>query len=575
MAYQSNLKILLYSLALSLHFFSSLQTAGLASDGRQAHVLLKHITPIPHPLTIPNAAEKVEDYDWQRHLMHTPLAALSTNGTWECLLCLQFPTLENQGIELTPQNKQHKLKVRLELHPDARWGDGSSILAKDLHFSWIVGRQLLKDRQPSHFFVMAQASKLVSGNNRAIDFFFKESDYLGSSFADIFLIPEKSERNPWKKAHGDHQKYLTLSSYAKHPYDSSLYSGGFWPQEISTQEASFAANFSYFLGKPNLSTILVSTQMKSSSTQHSTIKPLRVIKEPFTLRKDKKYVWKDTFWFEALWFNLRDPLLADIQVRRAIANVIPYENIWSHIMQNEVFPAISWHHSASKLYTFQNQPSHFQKNFSAPQSLDQSGWLNNEASSTSRQKNGIPFCLDIWSDPSPHRQHIAKSIQSELQRTGLQTTLRLSSSTQEHLVQTKSMRLTGAYLAAIYLNPESNLNALLSTEAIPQKRNQYQGQNLTGLTEPKIDQVLQKLSRTWSFEARKKVYAEMDLLIDKNLPWVPLFHYYDATEYSPDLDLQCNTNYTAPISICAVQWKRVKEHRTGANTAQTSYSKIL
>ena len=53
-----------------------------------------------------------------------------------CLLCTEVPTLDN-GLA---RKEGEGLAVTLKLRPDLHWGDGEPVTARDVAFTWRVGR---------------------------------------------------------------------------------------------------------------------------------------------------------------------------------------------------------------------------------------------------------------------------------------------------------------------------------------------------------------------------------------------------------------------------------------------------
>ena len=63
--------------------------------------------------------------------------------SWEpvCLLCTQFPTMENGLVKREVlANGGEGLSVEYDIHARATWGDGTPVTSEDVVFSWEMGR---------------------------------------------------------------------------------------------------------------------------------------------------------------------------------------------------------------------------------------------------------------------------------------------------------------------------------------------------------------------------------------------------------------------------------------------------
>lgn len=524
-----------------------------ANTNKSVDVALADTAPHLHPLQGSNQQNSVHDsYNWQRHLIHTPLAAQTQDGDWHCLLCQTFPSLENKLVEQLPKSEKHAIRVRFQIHQDARWADGSPVSEKDLYFSWTVTRQVLKETNPQHFFVLAQSAKIAEPASRAVDFYFDQKQYLGVSFKDIFLISEKNERHIWQNYSSSTELYFKNSHYTKQQTEPALYSGSFFPTRTSTHGRSYIANFSYFLGQPHLETIHT---IKPSKCEGSCIRPLGTLRTIIKENSNKHYQWNDTFWVEALWLNLRDPALADLDVRRAIRASINQNELVTQVMNNQAFPAFDWIHAGSNYFNLESIQTGLFNLKLARQSLEKAGWKNH-LKEGQRIKNDRTLSTDLWVDSSSQRPQIASYIQSSLAKVGIRTLVNKIESHHEFIKKIREMRLTGSYLAAFYLNPDEDLTPLFSTEAIPKQRNRYKGQNITALSNPKIDRLLNNLKLDWKKASRKENLQKLTKTIHSKAAFVPLFHYFDVTEFSKDLKLDCPIRWHSPVSLCAANWSR-------------------
>jgi len=89
-----------------------------------------------HPAIEPTVVKS-----YVRNMALRQLTAWNKDWKLGCLLCTELPTIENglAKIEDRPDGSKG-MAVTFKLQPDLKWGDGVPVTAKDVVFSWELGK---------------------------------------------------------------------------------------------------------------------------------------------------------------------------------------------------------------------------------------------------------------------------------------------------------------------------------------------------------------------------------------------------------------------------------------------------
>ena len=124
----------------ALSFVAALVAAGAGSVRAAKDELVIGISQFPstfHPNIDAMAAKS-----YILAMTRRPFTVYDKDWKLVCLLCTELPTIDN-GLavpETTPDGKRG-VAVTYTIRPEARWGDGVPVTARDVEFTWkVLGR---------------------------------------------------------------------------------------------------------------------------------------------------------------------------------------------------------------------------------------------------------------------------------------------------------------------------------------------------------------------------------------------------------------------------------------------------
>jgi peptide/nickel transport system substrate-binding protein len=219
--------------------------------------------------------------------------------------------------------------------------------------------------------------------------------------------------------------------------------------------------------------------------------------------------------FAYLAFNLRHTALADPRVRRAICHLLDTDPIIEHRFHglaeraSGMLPAGHWAYAPSAGCTY--DPA------KAAALLDAAGFPDPDG------PGGRPrLSLSYKTSTDRFRKSIALVFKEQLQRGGIEVDLRtLEFGTFFNDIRTGNFEIFTLKWASV-IEPDL-LRWVFSSAHIPSRENDFGGFNRGGYSNPEVDRLLERATAA-PREARQALYAEVLRAVDRDLPYVPLWH---------------------------------------------------
>lgn len=218
-----------------------------------------------------------------------------------------------------------------------------------------------------------------------------------------------------------------------------------------------------------------------------------------------------------LAFNLRDPILRDVRVRRAIAYAIDRPALVHYLWRDEarlassVLPPESWAYAA-KVMQYQYDPE------KARRILDDAGYL---------AKDGVRFRFTMKTSTEESSRAMAAVFQQQLREVGIALDIRsfepatFMADVTHGEFQMYSLRWVGGNE-----DPDMFNYAFHSSSIIPK------GANRQYYSNPKVDVLIEKAQAELDQKARKQDYAEIQQILANDLPYVYLWYFDNLMVYS-------------------------------------------
>ncbi len=207
--------------------------------------------------------------------------------------------------------------------------------------------------------------------------------------------------------------------------------------------------------------------------------------------------------------NLRDPILKDVRVRRAIAYAINIEPIIHYLLRDEARPAYSilppqhWAYDGD-VARYPHDPERARK------LLDEAGYP---------EKNGVRFHITMKTSTEESTRLLAAVLQQQLRQVGIALDIRSFESATfladvtKGAYQIHSLRWIGGNQ-----DPDMFENVFATTSFAPKRANR------TFYSNPRVDALIREGRSTLDQPKRKAIYDEIQQILAEDLPYINLWY---------------------------------------------------
>lgn len=207
--------------------------------------------------------------------------------------------------------------------------------------------------------------------------------------------------------------------------------------------------------------------------------------------------------------NLRDPILKDVRVRRAIAYAINIEPIIHYLLRDEARPAYSilppqhWAYDGD-VARYPHDPERARK------LLDEAGYP---------EKNGVRFHITMKTSTEESTRLLAAVLQQQLREVGIALDIRSFESATfladvtKGAYQIHSLRWIGGNQ-----DPDMFENVFATASFAPKRANR------TFYSNPRVDALIREGRSTLDQQKRKAIYDEIQQILAEDLPYINLWY---------------------------------------------------
>jgi peptide/nickel transport system substrate-binding protein len=230
-------------------------------------------------------------------------------------------------------------------------------------------------------------------------------------------------------------------------------------------------------------------------------------------------------------FNVRDPILKNVQVRQAIACAIDRQPIIHYLLRDFARPAFSILPPESWAYS-NDVPDYSHNPERARQLLDQAGYP---------AVNGVRFHLAMKTSTEESTRLLAAVLQQQLHEVGIALDIRtfefatFFSDVTHGSFQLHSLRWVGGNE-----DPDIFEYVFHSAKFTPR------GANRSFYANPRVDALIDQARRELNQDTRKHLYAEVQSILAEDVPSINLWYYDNvlvATKRVQNLTLNPSGNY--------------------------------
>ncbi|MEM7255492.1 MAG: peptide ABC transporter substrate-binding protein [Pseudomonadota bacterium] len=498
-------------------------------------------------------------------MVRRPITLYNHDWNLECMLCTKLPSLDDGSavIEDLPDGKKG-IAVTYTLDAKAVWGDGTPITTKDVMFTWEVGREPLAGVAGQE-----QYRRILSIDVHDDKTFTMHIDRVTFDYASIngfALLPEHLERAQFEP---DPKAYRNRSLYETDPTNPGLYFGPFVISEVSRGSHVVLSHNPRWWGKaPQFKRIVVKAIEKTAALEANLLSggvdyiagelglPIdQAI--AFEKRHGKRFnvAYKSGLIYEHIDLNLDNPFLQDLRVRQALLYGVDRNAISKKLFDSRQPVA---HGNVNPLDWMYDQeiPKFDYDPVKAKSLLDEAGWRPGAGGIRVNAK-GEKLSLELMTTAGNRTRELVEQIlQSQWRNIGIDIRIRNEPARVFFGQTVRQRKFTGLGMYAWISSPESVPRSTLHSTRIPTADNGWSGQNTTGYTSKRMDELLDEIELELDRARRASLWRELQRLYVTDLPVLPLYFRANAFIMPKWLSGVRPTGHQFSSSLWVEDWKR-------------------
>ncbi len=464
-----------------------------------------------------------------------PFTAFDKDWKLICLLCTKLPTIEN-GLavaEKAPGGK-NGIAVTYTIQPGATWGDGIPVTTKDVVFSWNVGRHPQSGYGETEFY--RRLYKIDVKDAKTFTLHFDKLTFEYNAINGFELLPSHLE----KPRFADPLAYKTRTAYDADTLNPGLYHGPYRITKVARgSQVVLELNPTWYGKKPSFKKITVRAIGNTAALEANLLSgAIDMIAGElglsldqalaFEKRHGRKYdfSYKPGLVYEHIDLNFDNPILKDVQVRRALLHAIDREAISKQLFEGRQPVAHTMVNPLDWVYATDVPHYPFDPK-KAAQLLDAAGWSKRSGGVRINDK-GEKLTFELMTTAGNRsRELVEQVLQSQWRKLGIDIRIR-NEPARVFFGQTVTRRRNKAMAMFAWISaPENVPRTTLHSTQIPTAGNNWSGQNYTGYKNPEVDALIDRIEVELDRDKRRALWHRMQVIYATDLPVVPLYFRAD------------------------------------------------
>ena len=472
------------------------------------------------------------------------LSTLNADAKWVPQLAKDIPSLEKGTAKIIEQNGKKKVVAVWEILDNAKWGDGVPVTCADFDLSRRIAGSNNVSIAEKETFTQVEKIEWDKSNPKKCTFTYDKVRWDFYQLGNFAPLPKHLEESIFEANKNQKEGYEKNSNYVKNPTNTGLYNGPYLITDVKLGDhVSLAPNPNFYGEAPKIKKIIVklipNTGTMEANLRSGTIDMISSIGLQLdqAIALEKKVAseslpydvsFMPSVTYEHIDLNLDNPILKDLNVRKALLHAINREDLVKALFEGKqiaaahfIAPKDSWYTSDPKFVTTYRYSKR-----EAQKILDEAGWKM--GADGYRSKNGKKLSLVFMTTAgNKTRELVQVYLQEQWKQAGIEVIIK-NEPARNFFGETMKKRKYGAMAMYAWVSsPESNPRSSLHSKAIPTAKNGFSGQNNPGWSNAEVDSTLDQLDVEMNAKKRAELAWNLQKLYSTELPVLPLFYRSD------------------------------------------------
>ena len=459
-----------------------------------------------------------------------PLIDVDPKGNFYPLLAKEVPTVENGGISADG------LTYKLKLRDDVKWHDGKPFTAEDVKFTLelLVKPEFKSWRRTGHDLVRDLTVVSPTEITWRMEHAFAPYNAI---LASTFIVPK----------HAFEGTDPNNGPFNNAPIGTGAYK---WKERVPGDHIELAANTDYFGDGPYLERVVIKyipdvtvlyTQLKTGDIDVLALQWITPdnFQEAKTLPDRVVEVFGGPF-VETLSLNLMKPVFQDRAVREALYYAVDKKTIIDTLYYGVPRPTETYMPHESYYYNDKLPVQEYNLD-KAREILDKAGWA--AGSDGIRAKDGVRLSFTCSTTSGNHlREQAQQFLQQSFREIGVDMQIgNLPPAVMwgDHWMLSQfDMAVAGI---GFLTGPDPDTSDYFLSTSVAAKGGN--GQNTFVYQNPELDALLKKGGAVVSPEERRPIYLNIQEIVRRDLPFLPIFQYANIRGYKTGIHgVEANIN---------------------------------
>jgi peptide/nickel transport system substrate-binding protein len=497
-------------------------------------------------------------------LTQRPLTTYDARWELVCMLCTGLPTLENGLAVVEPQEDGGKgVALTYTIRPDARWGDGTPVSTADIVFTWEVGRHPQSGVGNAEMYRRITRVDVVDEKTFVLHDAKLSFNY--NAINDFRPLPAHLERAVFER---DPATYRNRTLFDTDPANPGL---AFGPYRIAAvlpgSRIDLERNPTWWGEAPPFERVTVKAIENTAALEANLLAgEVDMIEGSLGLSLDQalaferrngdrfKVVYKPGLIFEHIDVRLDDPVLADGRVRQALLLGLDREAMNQRLFGGRQPVAATFVNPLDWVHAGDLRPQPYDPE-RAKALLEEAGFRPGPGGARA-DAQGRRLRLELVTTAGARtRELVQQVVQSQWRAIGVEAVLK-AEPPRVLFGETLDKRLFPHMAMFAWISsPENPPRTMLHSREVPTEANGRSGQNYTGYANPRMDALIDGLEVELDRERRRGMWREIQEILLRDLPQLPLFHRADAHVWPLWLEGVEPTGHQAPATLWVERWR--------------------